>query len=76
MRSAHLDHFWGRAKVQETLENCWILCAWCDHDKTTNSPSNNEWLERFRKHCITYELTEQLERIEVRRQWNDAKGIT
>ena len=76
MRSAHLDHFWGRAKVKESLENCWILCAWCDHDKTTNHPSNTDWCDRFRKHCITHQYTEQLERIEARVQWNAAKGLS
>ena len=61
--------------MKETIENCWILCAWCDHDKTNNRPSNTEWCERFRRHCIKHHFTEQLERIEVRMQWNGAKGI-
>lgn len=76
--SGHLDHFWGRGagRPPESVENCWFLCMKCDHEKTTNHPSNTAWLELFREHCIRHGFTEQLERIEARVQWNTAKGIT
>lgn len=76
--SGHLDHFWGRGagRPAESVENCWFLCMKCDHEKTTNKPSNSTWLERFRAHCTAHTFTSQLEPIEARLQWNAAKGLS
>lgn len=76
--SGHMDHFWGRGagRPAESTSTTWFLCQRCDQNKTVNRPSNTVWLERYRAHCIRHDLTEELERIEARIQWNTAKGLT
>lgn len=49
--SMHGDHFFGRAKVPESITNCWCLCLTCDTAKTTSKPSAAQWLQRFAWHC-------------------------
>lgn len=50
----HLDHFFGRAKAPETVENCWALCHACDGAKTLNHPDAATWLRRFIDHAVVY----------------------
>lgn len=45
--SGHLDHFFGRAKAPETVENCWALHPICDEAKTSNRPNATYWAVRF-----------------------------
>lgn len=47
-----LDHFWGRGKVPQSAENCWLIHQSCHRQKTDNHPSRALWLERFRAHAI------------------------
>lgn len=56
------DHFFGRAKSEETEANVWGLCVSCDHDKTNNNPSARIWLERFGLHCALHGYVEAAKR--------------
>lgn len=60
----HMDHFWGRAKADESVETCWMLCPHCDRLKTENVPSRMEWLVRFAAHCAAHRYDSQKPRIE------------
>lgn len=71
----HLDHFWGRAKVSESFENCWHLCVSCDHHKTLNDPSNAWWVDIFRAHCLNHSFFDEVHRCEVRLDVLTAKGM-
>lgn len=46
-----MDHFWGRGKVRQAVDNCWMLCGECHHKKTLNYPSRERWLNHFKDHC-------------------------
>lgn len=47
-----LDHFFGRGKVKQSVETCWILRADCHRDKTNSRPDAASWLRKFIVHCI------------------------
>lgn len=49
-----LDHFFGRAKAPETLENCWFLALDCGRAKTDNRPDAASWLLAFMRHALHY----------------------
>lgn len=46
-----MDHFWGRGKTRQTVENCWMLSAFHHDLKSRNVPDAEAWLEAFRNHC-------------------------
>lgn len=52
--SGHLDHFFGRAKVEQSASNCWALCLTCDDAKTNSRPTASAWLGRFIAHCVKH----------------------
>lgn len=52
--SGHLDHFFGRAKAEETIENCWALCVTCDNAKTGSKPDAMHWLRLFVRHLARH----------------------
>lgn len=56
-----LDHFFGRAKAEETVVNCWALAPPCDDAKTRNSPSATHWLHKFVVHCALATLSDPQE---------------
>jgi hypothetical protein len=45
------DHFWGRGKAPETVENVWHVCKFHHDNKSAWDPSRAIWIERFRRHC-------------------------
>lgn len=51
---AELDHFWGRVRVAQSDENCWLLCWLCHRQKTNNTPSAAHWLRAFVAHAERY----------------------
>lgn len=73
--SGHLDHFFGRAKAPETIENCWALCLKCDHEKTTNDPSSAAWCDRFYLHAVKHGYHEAAERAVQKLRWQEAKRL-
>lgn len=48
---ATMDHFRGRARVRQAVENCWILRADCHREKTNERPDKATWLRRFIVHA-------------------------
>lgn len=62
----HLDHFFGRKHVPESVGNCWLLCFQCDSDKTNNRPRADWWCVRFLEHCGRYGYDADYERAETR----------
>ena len=72
--TGHLDHFFGRAKAEETLENCWALCVPCDDAKTRNSPTASVWLSVFATHARRYGYAAVVERACAKVQVLQAKG--
>ncbi len=76
-----IDHFWGRAKVKESVENCWLLCGadtldWrpCHRQKTDNHPSAAYWVLVFQGHCNIYHYEAEQHRCEVRLEVLTQKG--
>lgn len=76
----HADHFFGRAKADETEANVWMLCgpsvgrAGCDDDKTHNRPSAAVWMERFALHASLYGFKSAAERATAKLSALRAKG--
>lgn len=62
------DHFFGRAKAEETEANVWILCgpshgrSGCDHNKTVSHPDAATWLQKFALHASLHGFKEAAER--------------
>lgn len=52
--TGRLDHFFGRAKAEESVANCWALHLECDETKTLNRPSAAHWLKSFVKHLCRH----------------------
>lgn len=52
--TGHLDHFFGRAKAEEAVSNCWALTPEHDHARTVNEPSASYWLVRFVRHAAKH----------------------
>ncbi len=46
-----LDHFWGRGKAPQSVENCWLLTRQCHRQKTDWYPCRQDWLLAFARHC-------------------------
>ena len=69
-----MDHFWGRAKAEETLETVWMLDRWCHIQKTRNFPSAREWLVRFVRHCEHHGYTAEAEKARKRLAFVEARG--
>lgn len=44
-----MDHFWGRGKVPQTVENCWMLTA--RHHAEKGGPGRLAWLGKFKTHA-------------------------
>lgn len=60
------DHFAGRGRVEDCLEEIWVL-RWGHHKaKTDLEPDAPSWLKRFATHCRRYGYAKQLERTEAR----------
>jgi len=68
-----LDHFFGRAKVEESEGNCWILTPACHFSKTNNAPSAREWLTRFIAFAERHGYVEALVRAESKRMYLKTK---
>lgn len=47
----HFDHFFGRAKAEETVENGWAQCLIHSEAKTASRPSATFWQRAFIHHC-------------------------
>lgn len=72
--SGRLDHFFGRAKAAQSIENCWALHLLCDVQKTHNQPKASLWLEKFIAHCQRYGYAKEEERALAKLQALVAKG--
>lgn len=69
-----MDHWHGRGKEKQSVENCWFICNGCDHAKTHNRPSAAAWLEKWRAHCIRNDL--RSEAIRAGREIDSLADIT
>lgn len=69
-----VDHFFGRAKADESEATCWVLTPRCHYAKTANSPSARSWLERFIAHCERHGYAESETRAKAKLEWLIAKG--
>ncbi len=70
----HLDHFFGRAKAEETIETCWVLRPECHYEKTRNWPSARHWLLKFLVHCGRHAYVSAADRAQAKLEWNEAMG--
>lgn len=73
--SGRMDHFFGRAKAEQALANCWALCIDCDTRKTVNAPSAAWWLGQFILHATRYGYSAEAERAGAKLQALQAKGL-
>lgn len=71
-----VDHFFGRAKSEESVANCWLLTPACHFAKTRNSPSARAWLVKFRAHAELHGYLEAQIRAESKDAWLKAKGMS
>ncbi len=57
-----MDHFYGRAKADESLTNCWALTPTCHGAKTANRPEAIFWWRKFLLHCVRHCYWEEADR--------------
>ena len=57
-----IDHFFSRARADETEETLWVLHRACHRDKTDGKPSAGEWLKLFLEHCARHGYRSSYER--------------
>ena len=80
LRPAQLDHFFGRGKAAQSIQNCWALCPNCHRAKTDNKPSAEFWLERFavhaRKHGYMAEVLRCQARLDSLRLMKEAEAAS
>ena len=69
-----LDHFRGRAKASQAVDNCWRLATDCHRNKTNNLPDAAHWLERYIEHCERHGYGAEIEWACGRIDWLAAKG--
>lgn len=70
----HWDHFFGRAKVKESVPSTWLLCPRCDLHKTENKPNGSHWLRRFVVHASHFGYAREVEMAETKLSTLAAKG--
>jgi 5-methylcytosine-specific restriction endonuclease McrA len=70
------DHFFGRAKAPESIENVWLIHSKCHRDKTDSFPTAAVWLLRFANHCIKFRYEEAAQRAKDKLSWLTSKGVT
>ncbi len=70
------DHFFGRAKAEETVETVWALAIPCDEGKTNSRPSAVMWCDRFRMHALLHGYGAAAERAATKAQVLAVKGFT
>ena len=64
--AATLDHFFGRARAEESAATCWLLRADCHRAKTDNAPSAREWHERWIRHAERHGYVAEAARARAR----------
>lgn len=69
-----MDHFWGRGKEAQTIENCWALCPRHDREKTENRPSAAYWVYLFIAHCEKHGYVAEAEKAAAKLEVLKAKG--
>ncbi len=67
------DHFFGRAKAEETEATCWMLCPQCHFAKTRCYPDASAWLRKFAEHCDRHGYIESAERARARLDFVDTR---
>lgn len=72
--SLQLDHFFGRGKVPQCIQNCIALCLRCHRDKTNNVPSAAFWLEEFIGHADSYGYSAEAARARNRLQFVETRS--
>lgn len=55
------DHYFGRAKAEETVATVWIICPGCHSRKTLNTPDAAFWIRAFVAHCERHGFTAERE---------------
>jgi hypothetical protein len=69
-----IDHFFGRAKAEETEATCWVLSVRCHYAKTRNSPDGATWQRKFAEHCRRLGYVESQRRAEARQHFVETRG--
>lgn len=70
-----VDHFFGKAKAEETDATCWVLTVDCHFEKTRNHPKISVWLERFITHCRKHGYNEAILRAQARLVYADTRRV-
>ncbi len=73
--NSRLDHFFGRARIPESVSNTWLVAIACDELKTACKPSSVYWLRLFREHCRRHRYREEFERAQTRIAVLKQKGL-
>ena len=69
-----MDHFFGRAKQPESVENCWAPCLECHKAKTANRPDARTWLTAFMRFADCYGYGEAFDLAQIKLLALRAKG--
>ena len=68
-----VDHFFGRARSEETEATCWVLSVRCHYAKTRNSPDASHWFRLFAAHCDRYDYFDAAKRARARLDFVDTR---
>ena len=64
--TAEADHFFARAKAEESEATVWLICRECHHAKTNNYPDAATWLLRFATFCDAHGFVASAARARAR----------
>jgi hypothetical protein len=68
-----MDHFFGRGRAKQTVQNCWALCCGDHRNKTLNRPGGAYWFERFAEHARRHGYLAEAARADRESSWRTAK---
>ena len=71
---AEMDHFWGRGKAPQSLQNTWMLHSTCHRAKTRNFPSAVEWVGWFASHCHRYDYSAEESKARTRAAFVESRA--
>lgn len=74
LNAPELDHFWGRGKARQTVENCWLIHRTCHREKTDGRPTAAYWLERFIVHAYNRGYSSEVSKAQARLAFVRARG--
>ena len=69
-----LDHMFGRIRLPQSTQSCWMLCRLCHRAKTSGDPTAASWFWRFAGHCTKHDYFAEYNLAAKNAEWAIAKS--